>query len=525
MTAKLTTPVVQATSGRVLQRKCACGTGASCEACGKKKELQRKATGPTTGEVPDVVYDVLRSPGQPLDAATRAFMEPRFGHDFSRVRVHTDARAAESARAVNADAYTVGQQIVFGPARHAPHDQTGRGLIAHELTHTLQQPGWSGGSLSIGAVNTPGERVAEAAAERVSAGGSVAVGMTIGGVTLQRQVMVEEPAGGCGVCYADAIGRFGPRNAGGVAHRLIQQDFEISHPLANSNFPNLVGGKVDFLPDLVLPVHNGLRVGEIKPANANGFAAGADKMTKYITAFRASFPDNDIGPLTEVMDPWVGVFPNPRAPACFQELFVNPPIDGVYGYYCQPPYSQVVWRPECQCDDGDKVRVPRSNEAEEKETKKSKEKQEKPSPVTNPTPAPAPEGGPQPAPSPETEPGKVIPFPGRPPKPNTEPESVPVAARTPLQRVGEFVHQMLQTGADVEAAAIEFLRANPELVSFLMGAAIGVIVATIAEDFPTLGWGIIDDFVIIPICARLIQVARAIQTGAIILTPLAASRQ
>ena len=78
--------------------------------------LQRAAVNNSpTHEVPPIVHEVLRSPGQPLDAATHAFMAPRFGHDFSSVRVHTDAKAVESARAVNALAYTVGaRHCVFG---------------------------------------------------------------------------------------------------------------------------------------------------------------------------------------------------------------------------------------------------------------------------------------------------------------------------------------------------------------------------------------------------------------------------
>ncbi|MGB9632210.1 MAG: DUF4157 domain-containing protein [Chloroflexaceae bacterium] len=89
--------------------------------------------------MPPIVHEVLRSPGQPLDAETRAFMEPRFGHDFSRVRVHTDARAAESARAVNALAYTVGRDVVFGAGQYAPGASAGRRLLAHELAHVVQQ--------------------------------------------------------------------------------------------------------------------------------------------------------------------------------------------------------------------------------------------------------------------------------------------------------------------------------------------------------------------------------------------------
>lgn len=89
--------------------------------------------------VPPVVHAGLRSPGQALDAATRAFMEPRFGHDFSRVRIHTGAAAEESARGVNADAYTVGTDVVFGAGRFAPQVHAGRRLIAHELAHVVQQ--------------------------------------------------------------------------------------------------------------------------------------------------------------------------------------------------------------------------------------------------------------------------------------------------------------------------------------------------------------------------------------------------
>ncbi|MBM0745395.1 DUF4157 domain-containing protein (plasmid) [Phormidium sp. CLA17] len=92
-----------------------------------------------SSEVPSIVHEVLNSPGQPLDPATRAFMEPRFGHDLSRVRVHTDAKAAESAQAVNARAYTVGRDVVFGNGEYAPQSAEGGWLFAHELTHVMQQ--------------------------------------------------------------------------------------------------------------------------------------------------------------------------------------------------------------------------------------------------------------------------------------------------------------------------------------------------------------------------------------------------
>jgi hypothetical protein len=104
--------------------------------------LMRKAArgeGARAGEAPRLVHDVLRSQGSPLDSATRTFMESRFGHDFSRVRVHTDGRAAESARAVDALAYTVRSDIVFGSHQYAPASTAGRELLAHELAHVMQQ--------------------------------------------------------------------------------------------------------------------------------------------------------------------------------------------------------------------------------------------------------------------------------------------------------------------------------------------------------------------------------------------------
>jgi hypothetical protein len=93
------------------------------------------------------VKDVLNSPGQPLDSETRNFMEPRFGRDFSQVRVHTDAQAAKSAEAVNALAYTVGRDVVFGAGEYRPGSDSGRGLLAHELTHVEQQSGMPAGQL------------------------------------------------------------------------------------------------------------------------------------------------------------------------------------------------------------------------------------------------------------------------------------------------------------------------------------------------------------------------------------------
>ena len=95
-------------------------------------------------EVPPVVLEVPGGTGRPLDVATRKFFESRFGQDLSHVRVHTDAKAAESAQAVQAHAYTVGKDVVFGANKFAPATYQGRELLAHELAHTIQQRNASG---------------------------------------------------------------------------------------------------------------------------------------------------------------------------------------------------------------------------------------------------------------------------------------------------------------------------------------------------------------------------------------------
>lgn len=166
----------------VLQRKCACGNhspaGGECTQCAaKRKTLQRRATGAEAhGEVPSSVDRVLGAPGAPLDAATRAFMEPRFGRDFSDVRVHHDGEAARSAAGVNALAYTVGRHVVFGEGQFNPASASGARLLAHELTHVLQQdaPQQNAGpfgKLTVSHPNDAGESEADRTADAVMSAG------------------------------------------------------------------------------------------------------------------------------------------------------------------------------------------------------------------------------------------------------------------------------------------------------------------------------------------------------------------
>jgi Domain of unknown function (DUF4157) len=133
-----------------LRRKCACGNESEqeCSECSKNRLAREReaASERDDSEATAIVGDVLKTPGQPLTESARRPLEPRFGYDFSRVRAHDGSEAAESASAVKAAAYNVGNHIVFGKGRYAPGTNEGDRLLAHELTHTIQQTGgvWLG---------------------------------------------------------------------------------------------------------------------------------------------------------------------------------------------------------------------------------------------------------------------------------------------------------------------------------------------------------------------------------------------
>jgi hypothetical protein len=140
MRSPTATTSVKTNAGMQVQRACACG--GACDKCTEEDEsahLQRKpsANQLTPAIAPPIVHDVLSSPGQPLDSSSRAFMEPRFGYDFSSVRIHADDKAAASADALSARAYTVGGHIVFSNRESV----VSWPLLAHELTHVVQQQG------------------------------------------------------------------------------------------------------------------------------------------------------------------------------------------------------------------------------------------------------------------------------------------------------------------------------------------------------------------------------------------------
>jgi hypothetical protein len=171
-----------------------------CDACKAREEaqtLQTKRAGaaePASKGAPGIVHEVLRSGGEPLSEGVRSVMEPRFGHDFDHVRVHTNSRAAQSALAVNALAYTVGRDVVFGAGQYAPTTGRGQRLLAHELAHVIQQRSATPHPESVRIADTaaPHEREADVVVDRVLRG-ETPLALHATPVALHRSVVEEEP--------------------------------------------------------------------------------------------------------------------------------------------------------------------------------------------------------------------------------------------------------------------------------------------------------------------------------------------
>src|SRR5262249_15030363 len=133
-------------AGLHVRRKCSCGgTGSASSGCRQFEKTKRVLRLPmglsqgALGAVPVAVTRSLDTPGQPLDGASRTYFEPRFAHDFSRVRVHADSQAEEAAASIGARAFAVGRHIVFGRGEYPSTDAANRHVLDHELTHLIQQ--------------------------------------------------------------------------------------------------------------------------------------------------------------------------------------------------------------------------------------------------------------------------------------------------------------------------------------------------------------------------------------------------
>jgi Zn ribbon nucleic-acid-binding protein len=175
----------------LVQRKCACGS--VCPDCAKKETLQLKGEpGIKTADAHAAEHLRQQGDGHPLDPAARSFFEGGFGFDFSRVRVHHDAQAADSAGSLKALAYTYGHNIVFRNGHYSPDTREGRKLLGHELAHVVQQSGGEGIVQGAGLDHDAYEAEADRAAEQALAGRSVSPLTPIGASLVQRQGDGEE---------------------------------------------------------------------------------------------------------------------------------------------------------------------------------------------------------------------------------------------------------------------------------------------------------------------------------------------
>jgi len=355
--------IMRKAAGTPAASPCSCSEGEEqCDECQQKQStpvIQRRASSPAASpHIPAIMNDVLRSPGRPLDSVTRAFFEPRFGRDFSDVRIHTGADASASAQAIRAKAYTVGRNIVFSAGEFGPESLQGRGLLAHELVHVIQQRHVSTDlhriSLSAGGSDEQ-EREANLAAEIVPSGHSARITGSVSSARVQRapdDIVLGNAAAGCGICY-------GVSNIKGIgfdAHQQIKQDFEIMYPNLMTEFPIELQSMTHIIskgvPDLVIPTKTGFKVGEIKPANPEGYINGEAKLQIYDNLLHLRYaginPDLTVERMEETPP---GPFPfiEPAAIACDRQIvFVNRSIRGVYGYYCYPPFSFEL-RSRCRC--------------------------------------------------------------------------------------------------------------------------------------------------------------------------------
>lgn len=247
----------------------------------------------SVGHAPSIVHEALHAPAQQLDTRARSLLEPRFGHDFSKVRVHSDEKAAASAKAINARAYTVGHDMVFARGQYAPATRDGQQLLAHELAHVVQQQNvaeTSGNAhLTLGAADHTSELEAASAAH----GWNSASGMEI--PSRESQPVVQRAPAGWSTDYDEkgvveprsrskkmpftdfkaGLGEVRPTTKGGLSQNLGQPIK--SHP----------GTGTPAAPEITMPV-----LKEIYPALAKDVAADPAKGTQaqaYLDSLNQAF--------------------------------------------------------------------------------------------------------------------------------------------------------------------------------------------------------------------------------------------
>jgi len=222
-------------------------------------------------KAPAIVHHATASGGQALDAQTQRQMGSRFGHDFSRVRIHTDSAASSSAHALRSQAYTVGEDIVFRDGKFSPHSRDGERLLAHELTHVVQQSQARGGTWErVSRSGDESEREAERLAGDVLSGRQVQVS-AVPGTAVQAYLATDpdslpslgDVAGRVGGGIADA-GSFLGGNIGGLGSMIGS---------SVSNTGGIIGGGVSALGGLFGEGSVGEGVGSIAGGAISGIGA------------------------------------------------------------------------------------------------------------------------------------------------------------------------------------------------------------------------------------------------------------
>ncbi len=354
---------------------------------------------------------------------------------------------------MGARAFTVGKDIAFTPGTFQPETPGGLWLLLHELSHVVQQDGALVSPESVALGNNAGSLEGEAhqAARDVMVGRRPSIrrgSLQSRGAQLQR-LLTTEPAGGCGLCYGT------PANAGRAAHALIQTEFEIMYPLGlvelGVSDPQDENGRLD----LAIAVPGGFEIGEIKPANEQGYADGITQIARYLNLIAARYPSAGVAPLRKLLPPLI--FPTLSSNCPVQMLFVNPPVGGVYGYFCRPSYSELLRR-GCQCP------PPRLTQRQEERSS-----------------------------------DRVA--------PRNRTQNAPANAPSIAQQILVFVQDVIASGANVEQAARAFLTANPDILEHI-AAVVGLIIAgALLTDVLSGGTAIAKDPAVVAVLTAMVRVA------------------
>ena len=332
----------------------------------RSRIIQPKLTSAGVTSVPTSVYQSLAGAGRPLDPVVRHDMEQRFGHDFSQVRVHDDTSAGRSAADIDAVAYTVGRHMVFGVGQYSPGSATGQRLLAHELTHTVQHANATVPPvLEIDAEGSTLEREASHAAQ-VTFGGTEHrlaryVRPSISTVRIARlQRQRRGAAAGCGICMNDP----GGRRAGDIAHLEVQEAFIASNPdiVAERPVPGIPNSGIDLSYTKVRPGQRILYIGEIKPLDDAGVKAaeGRTQLSDYAREVLLSRTQDEVFRMRDAPPRGPLFFNNPsNPPTCPRQIIrVQLTEPGLYQYYCEPPFSQLVALRNCRCVPEEEERDP-----------------------------------------------------------------------------------------------------------------------------------------------------------------------